>query len=157
MLIICHLDETLPFRRADCDFFVSSQWAHLPPREASHRRFLSTLLPTSSSPSSSSSSPLRPPNPADIPPLHTFSDPAIFVDEESRDAGAWAVIYRGGASSTADDVEMLEMALPIWVLEFLLSGRVGQGKEQVKISFVLEPWKGKGWDEEEKMEEMPQG
>lgn len=97
--------------------------------------------------------PLKPPSPTEIPPLPAFSDPAIFVDEESRDAGAWAVIYRGAASSTGEDVGQLEMALPVWVLEFLLSGRAAL-KEQVKISFVLEPWKSEGY---ETMDEMPQG
>lgn len=75
------------------------------------------------------------------------------MDEESRDAGAWAVIYRGATSSTGEDVEALEMALPVWVLEFLLSGRAAL-KDPVKMSFVLEPWKGEGW---ETMEEMPSG
>ncbi|KAL7410603.1 hypothetical protein BDY24DRAFT_417926 [Mrakia frigida] len=120
-----------------------AQFGALPPRDLYQRRVLSHLL----------TPPLKPPSANDAPPLPTFSDPAIFVDEESRDAGAWAVIYRGATSSTGEDVEALEMALPVWVLEFLLSGRAAL-KDPVKMSFVLEPWKGEGW---ETMEEMPSG
>lgn len=37
------------------------------------------------------------------------------------------------------------MALPGWVLEFLLKGR-GGGREAVKMSFVLEPQEGSELD-----------
>lgn len=81
---------------------------------------------------------VTPPNPSDIPPVTDFPDMTIFIDEESKDAGAWAVTYRGLTSTTASDVETLEMSLPTWVLEFLLTGRSFH-KEPVKLSFVLEP------------------
>jgi hypothetical protein len=101
---------------------------------------------------------LSPPSSTDFPPLSLLSptsslpDPAIFVDEGTRDDGGWKVIYRGLASSTAFDREELEMSLPGWVLEFLLTGR-GAVKEPVKMSFVLEPWDKQGGG----LEELPNG
>jgi hypothetical protein len=93
---------------------------------------------------------VTPPNPAEVPFIADFPDATIFIDEESKDAGAWAVTYRGLASTTAGDLETLEMALPTWVLEFLLTGR-SLHKEPVKISFILRP------EDEDDLDELPGG
>lgn len=85
-----------------------------------------------------------------MPFIAEFPDATIFIDEESKDAGAWAVTYRGLASTTAVDLETLEMALPTWVLEFLLTGR-SLHKETVKISFILKP------EDKDDLDELPGG
>lgn len=85
-----------------------------------------------------------------MPFIADFPDATIFIDEESKDAGAWAVTYRGLASTTAADLETLEMALPTWVLEFLLTGR-SLHKEPVKISFILQP------EDKDDLDELPGG
>lgn len=98
------------------------------------------------------STPLCPPNTTEVPPIPSLTDATIVIDEESKNAGAWAVTYRGSVTQASQELNTLEMALPDWVLEFLLAGRI-PNKETVKLSFLLEPFeKGpKG------MGEMPNG
>jgi WD repeat-containing protein 48 len=127
---------------ADWSPFARSKWGPLSDRDLYQRRVLEAIR----------SRPLVPPNPKDIPSIPSFADAAIFIDEESKDAGAFAVIYRGGASTTGVDKEVLEMALPVWVLEFLLAGRAPM-RDPIKISFLLEPWDKNGGG----LMEMPNG
>jgi WD repeat-containing protein 48 len=82
--------------------------------------------------------PLNPPTTADAPALVLAPDIPLLVAEER--AHGWAIVYHGTVASagTIDDVETLEDALPIWLLEYLLLGRsphVGV----VKIGFLLLP------------------
>ena len=62
----------------------------------------------------------------------------MLVAEER--AHGWAIVYRGTVASVgnADDVETLEDAMPVWLLEYLLLGRTPQ-VAVVKIGFVLIP------------------
>ena len=82
--------------------------------------------------------PLNPPTPAEGPALPLASDIPLLVAEER--AHGWAIVYRGTVASVgnADDVETLEDAMPIWLLEYLLLGRTPQ-VAVVKIGFVLIP------------------
>ncbi|CDZ97690.1 Conserved WD40 repeat-containing protein [Phaffia rhodozyma] len=119
-----------------------AKYGKLAPIDLEQKRLLDTLF----------SNPLNPPKPAEIPLIPSLSDVAIVIDEESRDAGAWAVTYRGSVAHASHEVDTLEMTLPSWVLEYLLAGRVPV-KETVNMSFVLEPCKfGLG-----AMAEMPNG
>jgi len=84
------------------------------------------------------SGPLSPPTAADGPSLPLAPDIPLLVAEE-RPHG-WAIVYRGTVASagTIDDVETLEDAMPVWLLEYLLLGRAPQ-VGVVKIGFVLLP------------------
>ena len=81
---------------------------------------------------------LTPPTSADAPALSLAPDIPLLIAEER--AHGWAVVYRGTVSSagTIDDVETLEDAMPVWLLEYLLLGRAPQ-VSVVKIGFVLLP------------------
>jgi WD repeat-containing protein 48 len=82
--------------------------------------------------------PLSPPSAADGPALPITPDIPLLVAEER--AHGWAIVYRGTVASagSADDVETLEDAMPIWLLEYLLLGRTPQ-VAVLKIGFVLLP------------------
>ncbi|KAH8995974.1 WD40 repeat-like protein [Lactarius akahatsu] len=84
------------------------------------------------------SGPLSPPTSADGPTLALAPDIPLLVAEER--AHGWAIVYRGTVSSagTVDDVEILEDAMPFWLLEYLLLGRAPQ-VGVVKIGFMLLP------------------
>ncbi|KAI9457236.1 WD40 repeat-like protein [Lactarius psammicola] len=84
------------------------------------------------------SGPLSPPTAADGPTLPLAPDIPLLVAEER--AHGWAIVYRGTVASagTIDDVETLEDAMPVWLLEYLLLGRAPQ-VGVVKIGFVLLP------------------
>lgn len=57
---------------------------------------------------------------------------AILISEETADASAWAVTYRGLVGTGRDDVHVLEQKAPFWLLDFLLGARVPL-KEPVKV------------------------
>lgn len=84
------------------------------------------------------SGPLTPPTAADGPALPLAPDIPLLVAEER--AHGWAIVYRGTVASAGaiDDVETLEDAMPVWLLEYLLLGRAPQ-VGVVKIGFVLLP------------------
>jgi hypothetical protein len=55
------------------------------------------------------------------------------------------VLFSGSVGSLGADVEALEMALPGWLLEYLLAGRFilpPSGTAGQKMGFLLLPWKG---------------
>ena len=82
--------------------------------------------------------PLTPPSTADAPALSLAPDIPLLIAEER--AHGWAIMYRGTVASagTVDDVETLEDAMPVWLLEYLLLGRAPQ-VGIVKIGFLLLP------------------
>jgi WD repeat-containing protein 48 len=84
------------------------------------------------------SGPLNPPPTADGPALPLAPDIPLLVAEER--AYGWAIVYRGTVASagSVEDVEALEDALPVWLLEYLLLARAPQ-VAVVKIGFVLLP------------------
>lgn len=61
----------------------------------------------------------------------------LLVSEE--DYPGWRTIYRGSVSSTWSDLQILEDAMPMWLLEYLMTNKV-PAVPIVKISFVLLPW-----------------
>jgi len=83
------------------------------------------------------------PTPAhEAPPLHMPENTALVISEETEDASGWVGAYTGLVSTTGEDVEALEMAIPTWVLELLLLNRSPQAPP-LKVSFVVIPWEKK--------------
>ena len=76
----------------------------------------------------------------DIPP-HT----SILISEES--SSGWNTLYRGELASTGTDARLLEDAMPLWLLEYLLTNKIPT-IPTVKVSFVLLPHRGKDPNEE---------
>jgi WD repeat-containing protein 48 len=81
---------------------------------------------------------LNPPAAADAPNIPLSSDIALLIAEER--APGWAIVYRGTIASagTTGDVAVLEDAMPVWLLEFLLLGRSPQ-VPSIKLWFTLAP------------------
>ena len=50
--------------------------------------------------------------------------------------------YRGTVGSTGYDSQILEEAMPMWLIEYLLMNKTPTSPQQVKVSFILLPWKG---------------
>ncbi|GAA5883735.1 hypothetical protein JCM3774_001666 [Rhodotorula dairenensis] len=95
------------------------------------------------------SRPLAPCPLVDAPRLSYDPDMAIIISEETGDA--WSVKYRGLVGTSYEDMPVLEQNAPLWLLDFLLGNRTLQ-KEPVKVSFVLQAWKG---DEARALPDMP--
>ncbi|KAM0745659.1 WD40 repeat-like protein [Meredithblackwellia eburnea MCA 4105] len=85
------------------------------------------------------SGPLVPCPLLDAPSLRYQDDMAVLISEETPDASAWAVTYRGLIGTAREDVHVLEQKAPFWLLDFLLGNRI-VAKDPVKISFVIQPW-----------------
>lgn len=100
------------------------------------------------------SHPFQPPPYHEAPPLPIPQETALLISEESRDAGAWAVTYRGMVSRAEEDFEPLEMAAPGWMLDYLFAGR-NRVREPDKLCFILEPWCV--CTAEQRLSEMPDG
>ncbi|KAG9093864.1 hypothetical protein FRC06_011334 [Ceratobasidium sp. 370] len=105
------------------------------PERTRHLALLSSLL----------SSPLSPPQQNEVPPIAFPPNTAITISEATADASGWMAVFAGSTGTLGADVEALEMAIPGWLLEFLLAGRLnvpqGGGAGQ-KMGFTLLPWKG---------------
>lgn len=79
---------------------------------------------------------------AEGPELAFHPNTAITICCHSSDAAPWETIYRGLKSSTANDVAVLELASPAWLLEAVLNNRVSVPNERssvTKITFTLTP------------------
>lgn len=96
------------------------------------------------------SHPFHPPSMLDAPPIPYPGNTSLLISEESKDAGAWVVTYRSQVGSTESDMEPLEMNSPMWLLDYLFTGRT-KVKDPVKLTFILEPMPGCG------LKEMPEG
>jgi WD repeat-containing protein 48 len=81
---------------------------------------------------------LSPPTTADGPTLSLTQDIPLLVAEER--APGWSIVYRGTVASagTTGDVTVLEDAIPVWLLEYLLLGRTPP-VAVVKVQFALLP------------------
>ncbi|KAJ6518796.1 hypothetical protein C8R45DRAFT_1204129 [Mycena sanguinolenta] len=90
--------------------------------------------------------PLSPPSSSEAPTLGLSPHIPLLIEEEA--APGFTTVYRGMVGSTAADMHALEEAMPLWLVEYLLLHRMPGTPPQVKISFVLLPWIGKGSSEE---------
>lgn len=96
--------------------------------------------------------PFTPPSWYEIPRVH-FTDALVYyLAEESTDTAAWPVTYRALVSATSEQVPVLEQSLPPWVINLLLYNQIPLAQPP-KITFVLEPWRGK----QSGLPEMPAG
>lgn len=62
-----------------------------------------------------------------LPALSLPGDTSVAISSASADAAQWETIYRGLVSSARQDVGALELAMPAWLLEYLLLGSTGSG------------------------------
>lgn len=86
---------------------------------------------------------ITPPAPGEVPELPLPANTAILISSHSSDAAPWETVFRGLKSSTSQDVAMLELAAPAWLLETVLNNRIGVSAERVaatKVTFVLTPY-----------------
>ncbi|KAJ1305523.1 hypothetical protein OPQ81_000530 [Rhizoctonia solani] len=109
----------------------------LDPERTKHLNLLSSLL----------SSPLSPPHPNDAPHVAFPPNTIVTISEmtASAEASGGMVLFSGSVGTLGADVEALEMALPGWLLEYLLTGRFNippSGVAGQKMGFLLLPWKG---------------
>ena len=78
----------------------------------------------------------------EVPRYHMPLDTEITITEEaSAEAAAWSAVYRGLVSTGVSDIAEIEIASPMWLLEFLLGNRI-LAKEPSKVTFVLTPYGG---------------
>ncbi|KAG8753415.1 hypothetical protein FRC12_011551 [Ceratobasidium sp. 428] len=105
------------------------------PERTKHLNLLSSLL----------SSPLAPPHPHEVPPVIFPPNTAVTISEATADASGWMALFAGSTGTLGADVEALEMAIPGWLLEYLLAGRLSVPPSAAagqKLGFMLLPWKG---------------
>ncbi|KAJ7898425.1 hypothetical protein B0H13DRAFT_2234296 [Mycena leptocephala] len=91
--------------------------------------------------------PLTPPPSSEAPTLGLSPHILLLLEEEA--APGFTTVYRGTVGSTAADVHVLEEAMPLWLVEYLLLHRMPSTPPQIKISFVLLPWVTKDSSEEQ--------
>lgn len=74
----------------------------------------------------------------------------MISEENGVTASGWAVLYRGNVGNTGepDDLQLLERAMPPWLVDYLFGGRIPPESHKiasgVKLSFVLLPWPESG-------------
>lgn len=61
----------------------------------------------------------------------------IYISEET--SFGWTTAYRGTVGTTGQDARTLEGAMPMWLLEYLLTNKVPP-VPLIKIGFVLLPY-----------------
>ena len=83
---------------------------------------------------------LSPPPSTEVP-LHLLPSqmPVVITNEDTSE-----VVYRGTVGATASDVHLLEEAMPMWLMEYLLLNKIAPPQQLAKVSFILLPWKGPG-------------
>ncbi|KAF9476316.1 WD40 repeat-like protein [Pholiota conissans] len=82
--------------------------------------------------------PLEPPSSAEAPLCRLPPNTTVLISKEAQPS--YTTIYRGTVMSTQYDMESLEAAMPMWLLEYLLMNQTPATAPLVKMSFVLMPW-----------------
>ncbi|KAG6900019.1 hypothetical protein C0993_004202 [Termitomyces sp. T159_Od127] len=80
---------------------------------------------------------ISPPSSSEIPTYPLPPNTAISISEEALPS--YMTVYRGTVASTKHDVQVLEGAMPRWLLEYLLLNKIPTIPPHQKISFVLLP------------------
>ena len=83
-------------------------------------------------------SPIRPPTSNDAP-LHLFPSNTILLISEEASPG-YTIVYRGTVSTTHNDIDALEKAIPMWLAEYLLLNQTLPVAPLAKLGFTLLPW-----------------
>ncbi|GAB7352473.1 hypothetical protein MBLNU459_g2881t1 [Dothideomycetes sp. NU459] len=84
---------------------------------------------------------ITPSMPSETPVLKPPRNTTILIQEDRPEAGGVSDLFEGKVSSTAEMADLIEKIAPMWLGECLLRNQI-PFKEVVKISFVLEPFKG---------------
>ncbi|KAF8152379.1 hypothetical protein B0H34DRAFT_724941 [Crassisporium funariophilum] len=84
------------------------------------------------------SGPLKPPTSNDAP-LYIFPPTTIVLISEEA-SPSYTTIYRGNTSNTHNDINALEAAMPLWLVEYILLNQTPPIAPLAKLSFVLMPW-----------------
>ncbi|KAF8178063.1 hypothetical protein BJ912DRAFT_670273 [Pholiota molesta] len=82
--------------------------------------------------------PLEPPSSVDAPLYRLPPNTTVLISTEAQPS--YTTIYRGTVMSTQYDLESLEAAMPMWLLEYLLLNQIPPAAPLAKMSFVLMPW-----------------
>ncbi|KAI8866510.1 WD40 repeat-like protein [Ramicandelaber brevisporus] len=72
------------------------------------------------------------------PPLQVAPGIAVYISEESFEASAGMVLFYSTIDRLAENVQLLERAMPSWLTDFLVRG-YQIDKETIKYSFKLQP------------------
>lgn len=84
------------------------------------------------------SGPLEPPSSIDAP-LYTLPpNTMVLISEEAQPS--YTTLYRSHVSNTQNDIDSLEVAMPMWLAEYLLLNQTPASAPLAKLSFVLMPW-----------------
>ena len=84
------------------------------------------------------SSPIKPPTSSDAP-LQLFPPNTIFLISEEA-SPSYTTVYRSTVSTTHNDIDALEKAIPMWLAEYLLLNQTPPLAPLTKLSFTLLPW-----------------
>lgn len=83
-------------------------------------------------------SPIKPPTSNDAP-LHLFPpNTTVLISAEA--SPSFTTVYRGTVSTTHNDIDALEQAMPMWLAEYLFLNQTPPLAPLAKLSFVLMPW-----------------
>lgn len=85
------------------------------------------------------------PSSSEAPILGLPTGTIIYISEET--SFGWATAYRGTVGTTGLDARGLEVAMPVWLLEYLLASRVPP-VPVTKIGFILLPYPAKKGEEQ---------
>ncbi|PSK48403.1 UBP9-binding protein bun107 [Elsinoe australis] len=84
---------------------------------------------------------IAPSLPSETPVLKPPEKTTILIQEDRPEAGGVADLFEGTVGGLTDHVDTIEKVAPMWLGEVLLRNQIPV-KDIVKISFVLDPWKG---------------
>jgi WD repeat-containing protein 48 len=93
---------------------------------------------------------LSPPPSVEAPTCNLPPNTTLLISEEA--SPSFTTVYRGTVASTKHDIRVLEEAMPMWLIEYLLMNKIPPVSALMKISFVLMPWPAK--DPEERLPEL---
>lgn len=90
--------------------------------------------------------PLNPPPSAEAPTLTVPANTMIYISEEA--SPSCTTVYRGTVGSVRYDVQALEKAMPLWLLEYLLLNKLPPlPPPHPKMTFMLIPCPAKDGEE----------
>jgi len=82
------------------------------------------------------------PPPSSEAPIHNLPNHIALLISEEASLG-YRTVYRGTVNSTGHDVHVLEEAMPVWLIEYLLTNKIPILPPLVKIGFILLPYPNK--------------
>jgi len=90
--------------------------------------------------------PLSPPPSTEAPTYPAPANTMLYISEEAPPSST--TVYRGTVGSVRYDVQALEKAMPLWLLEYLLLNKLPPPPPPPpKMTFMLIPWPAKDGEE----------